>query len=565
MKTTIQFAEVQPITKPIEATVRVPGSKSYSLRALLISALCQQPFDIKNLLDSEDTQAMQRCLRALKENQQNIDVNESGLTARFMTVLACIKSNEQIIDGSASLRKRPIKDLVDALRDLGAKIEYLDKDGYLPLRIISSHLPGNKVTLKGSVSSQYLSALLLISPSFKDGLEIEIIGKQISKPYIDMTIDIMAHFGVIVDNKNYKKYTVKPQQYRAKDYIVESDYSAAGYFFAIERLTGSKIKVEGLSPTSKQADKKLFDLLQSTRSLPYAIDVTDFPDQAMTLAALAAFRPGKTMLNGVASLRVKETERVAALQNELTKMGIRTTSTPDSLTIYGGQPKPAYIDTYGDHRLAMSFAVAATKISGIRIINSQVVNKTFPGFWDELRKITEVNIDQESFSNILLIGMRGSGKSTIGKKLSKQLGMDFIDMDKYIEEKYGQKVRDIVTARGWDYFRDIESKTCQELSKLNNSVISSGGGIILRDKNMSVFRANSINVLLKSNPRLLSTRIKNDKNRPELSNQPTLIGELGQVWKERKSQYFAHADFVVNANLPPRKVVNEIIEKLEQL
>lgn len=562
MKQTIRLADVSPLEEPVEATINVPGSKSYSLRVLLISALCEGEFKIQNLLDSNDVSAMQNCLQSLKNRRLDIEAKESGLTARFMTALACISYGAQIISGAHGLQERPIKDLVDALRQLGAKIEYMDKDGYLPIKVASSELASGKVRLKGDISSQYLSALLLIAPKLKNGLVIEVNGKQISKPYIDMTIGIMSYFGIKVENNGYDHYVVKPQEYKAKDYTVEGDYSSAAYFSAINSLTNSHIKVAGLNPQSKQADRHFAEMLKDSMK-PGVINMEDFPDQAMTMAVLAAFLDGKTTIEGIASLRIKETERIVALENELAKMGIKTESTDDSLTIYGGNPHGATIDTYGDHRIAMSFAVAGCKIPNLQIMHPEVVDKTFPSFWEELCKITEVKTYEKAFSNILLIGMRGSGKTTTGKILAEKLGKKFVDMDIYLEEKYGQKVRDIVLSHGWEHFRKLESEACKELSKKQDCVISSGGGIVLDEKNMELFRPDAITFLLKADPKILSKRISTDKNRPELSAQPTLIGELGEVWEDRKEKYYAHADFIIETtDISPKQTADEIMEKL---
>ncbi len=563
MNKTIKIAVVTPLRAATTSDVSVPGSKSYSLRALVVSGLCEEEFNISNLLASDDVFAMQDSISALKNKRVDIEVRESGLTARFMTALACISEGTQIISGRPSLQKRPIKDLVNSLHSLGAEIEYTEKEGFLPLKITSSELTGAKVTLKGSVSSQYLSALLLIAPKLKNGLEINIEDNQISKPYIDMTIDIMSHFGVQVENDDYRKYIVKPQRYVAKDYTVEADYSSASYFYAINHLTGSDMKVKGLNPDSHQGDKKFVDLLKKSE-LPEQINAEDFPDQAMTLAILAAFKNKKTVIKGIASLRIKETERIKAIENEFAKMGILTDSTEDSLTIYGGKPRHATIDTYGDHRLAMAFATAGCQIGNLQILNPQVVNKTFPEFWNELSKITDVKRSEKEFSNILLIGMRGSGKSTAGKTLAEKLNMKFIDMDDYLEQKHGMKVRDIVLKNGWEYFRDIESQACEDLSQKQNTVISSGGGIVLKKSNMELFESRSITIMLRTDPSVLSARIKNDKNRPELSNQPTLIGELDEVWKDRKNKYYEKAVFMIDTtNISPNQAADEIIEKLE--
>jgi 3-phosphoshikimate 1-carboxyvinyltransferase len=240
----------------------------------------------------------------------------------------------------------------------------------------------------------------MIAPLIGD-LVIEVPGETISKPYVDMTLDIMEQFGVSVTRQDYQKYTVAgSQNYQTSEYRVEGDVSSASYFFAIAALTESTITVTNLNPRSKQADMAFLKILASmgnqvrygeneitvagTGLRPLSVDMQDCPDQAMTLAVLAAFADGVTTISGVQSLRVKETERVVAVQQELRKMGVQTTATNDTLVIHGGKPKAASISTYGDHRLAMSFAVAGTKIAGMEIEDPDVVAKTFPEFWDKL-------------------------------------------------------------------------------------------------------------------------------------------------------------------------------------
>lgn len=579
MKNSIDIASVSPIKTPSEATIKVPGSKSYSIRALVISYLCKEDVEIDNLLESDDTKAMQNCLAALKDKKVNIDAKESGLSARFMIALACISKDTQIISGQSSLLKRPVKGLVEALRQLGAEIEYVGTEGFLPVKIISSELKQGSVRLNSRISSQYLSALLLIAPALKTGLVIEIDGEQISKPYINMTIDIMDHFGIKVENQNLRRYVIKPQKYQPKRYVVEGDFSSASYFFAAAALTNSKASIGKLNPQSKQADRKFLDVLSGFGAKvditdgkisvtggglkPIHANMSDCPDQAMTAAVLAAFASGESVIKGVKSLRVKETERVAAIENELAKMGIETSSTEDSLTINGGNPRSADIDTYGDHRIAMSLAIAALKIPNINIMKPEVVNKTFPGFWDELKKITEIKFHKRQFSNVLFIGMRGSGKTSVGRILAERLGKKFVDMDIYLEKKHGQKVRDIVLENGWEYFRKLESEACEEISSQKNIVISSGGGIVIDQKNMEMFKNDSVNILLKAEPALLSARIRTDRNRPELSTQPTLLGELAEVWKKRKELYYSSADFIIDTSKnTPQAIADEIIRKL---
>lgn len=558
----MKIAEVSKLNSPAEATVVVPGSKSYTLRALFVAALCESEPKLTGLLESKDTSAMRDCLEDIKSGKDRLSAEESGITARFVTALACISPGKQQITGESSLLKRPIGDLVEALRQLGADIEYAEKEGFLPIAVSSDQLSGSEVTISGQTSSQYLSALLLIAPILEKGLEIHIEGKQISKPYIDITLDVMNHFGVKFENDNYKKYTVKPQTYQTNEYKVEGDYSSAAYFYAINALTGSKITVENLNPSSKQGDKKFVGLLNESK-LPPRINAEDFPDQAMTLAVLAAFGSDKTTIDGVRSLRVKETERVKAVENELAKMGIKTESTEDQLIIHGGSPGPARIDSYNDHRIAMSFAVAATKIGSVSIFNPEVVGKTFPGFWDELAKVTEVKISDIELQNILLIGMRGSGKTTTARLLAQNLNKEFVELDDLIVEHENKSVSEIVSTKGWEYFRDIESEAVSSIANRRDAIISTGGGVILRDENIVRLKRNSVCVFLRANPEIMERRTANDPNRPALTKEKTLIKEIESIYADRKDKFYRAADFMIDTTKnTPEKVVDEIIDKL---
>lgn len=402
--------------------LRMPGSKSYTNRALIMAALTKGPVCLKNPLYSEDTEAMIDCLQILglkietkpdqivvhddigciEEKNYNLFAHDSGTTVRFILALLCIVPGVKIIQGSRRLNERPIRDLVDALREMGARIEYCDKEGQLPVKVSTSTLSGRSVHLKGDISSQFCSAILLISPYISKGFTIHITGPLISKPYIDMTLSCMEDWGVKVVTQEDGNYLVpENQSYRKKQYTIEGDFSSAGYFFAIALLTKSTITVENLNPVSAQADRKFLNILakmgnivsyekngvriQGKQILALDVDMEDCPDQVMTMAVLAAFVKGITKISGVRSLRVKETERVVALKKNLKKMGIRTEDTHDTLTIYGGSPHAAEIETYNDHRMAMAFAVAGTYLPGIIIRHPEVVNKTFPTFWEVLR------------------------------------------------------------------------------------------------------------------------------------------------------------------------------------
>lgn len=416
--------EVPVLKKPVTASIEIPGSKSYTNRALVMAALTKGPVTLYHPLYSEDTEAMIDCLKTLglqietltdcvvvhddisivQNKTYELFAKDSGTTIRFLLALLCLTSGTKVIQGSARLNERPIKDLVDALHSLGGKIDYLEREGQLPLKIHSSTLSlGREVSIDASMSSQFFSALLMISPLLS-GLKIRLRGELISRPYVDMTIHAMQDWGVKVLKREDGSYHIPCEQhYQRNQYVIEGDFSSAGYFFAIAALTKSTLTLKNLNPHSMQADRGFLNILAQMGNevsvndqgitivgkeiLPQSLDMIDCPDQVQTMAVLAAFAKGVTTISGVRSLRLKETERVEALKKELLKMGIKTEDTQDTLTIYGGTPHAATIDTYGDHRMAMAFAVAGTKLPGMKIRHPEVVYKTFPTFWDKLRSL----------------------------------------------------------------------------------------------------------------------------------------------------------------------------------
>lgn len=590
--------ELIPLRKPVNANVKIPGSKSYTNRALLLAALNNSPVKILNPLISDDTKAMIDCLKTLgikileKQNcigvypnlnkipnrSYNLNANLSGTAIRFILALSTIIPGTKILFGEEGLNKRPISELVDGLTQLGAKIGYLGKKGFPPVKVTFSKLISHEVKMNGSISSQYFSALLMIAP-LTGGITIKVIGKQTSKPFIDMTIDIINHFGVKVLNENYKKYAVLPNQtYHRKEYTVEGDISSASYFGAIAALTKSKITLKNVSPTSKQADMRFLQILQKMdNKIIYGkneisimgngvkavnVNMNDCPDQIQTLAVLAGFAKGITKISGVQSLRIKETNRITALKNELKKMGIKISSTKNTLTIFGGNPKPACIETYGDHRMAMAFAVAGTKLSGMEISEPDVVNKTFPTFWQLLESI---GVKSEYIEkNIVLIGMRGSGKTTVAKLLAEKLKKEYLELDKLVAEKARLTIPEMVEKYGWTFFRDKESETANKVSFENNKIISTGGGIILRQENIDALKRNGIFIFLNASIKTLIKRVGDYSKLPSLTNKKTPEEELELVLKQRKQFYQKAADEIIETdNLTSRQVTEKIISKLE--
>ena len=409
--------------KNINARVVIPGSKSYTNRALFLASLVRGKVTIKNPLLSEDTKVMMQCLqnlgakaemrknnlvmtngiKVLPNKTYKLNCGLSGITMRFFTALATILPGTQIITGEKRLRERPIKDLVDSLKNMGASIEYFKKPGFLPIKISSQELKTGIIKINGGTSSQHISALLIIAPLIGE-MNIKITGSLISRPYIDMTVNIMRNFGVNIIKKNNREYYILAKQnYTVRSYQVEGDYSSACYFFAIAALTCSTITVGNLKASSIQADRKFLDILEQMGSkviysknqvmvkgrgvCPIKVNMLDCPDQIQTLAVMAAFALGRTEIKGIKSLRVKETDRVKALLRELSKMGIKTKVNKNSMIIFGGHPRPGVINTYNDHRMAMSFAVAGAKLQSMEIMNPDVVGKTYPQFWRDLRSI----------------------------------------------------------------------------------------------------------------------------------------------------------------------------------
>lgn len=419
--------ELIPIQQPIHKTVSIPGSKSYTNRALIMAALSNGTSTLTNCSLSDDSKIMIESLQKLgieiaqnenkiivkgnggnfKPSYISLNVEHAGTAMRFLISLCCLVPGKIILDGSERMRNRPIKELVDALNRLGAKITYLDKEGFAPIQIQGGFVVGGQAKIVGNISSQFITSLLLIGPVLKNKIKITIAGNQISKSYVDMTIDGLKHFGVIVKNNKYRSYVVeKNQSYIPQIYAIEADISGASYLWGIAAVTKSTIRIQNVNPNSAQGDVCFADILKKMgcnviknwneqwieitgpQSLnAVAVDMGLMPDTAQTLTVIAAFAKGTTRITGLSTLKVKETDRLVALKNELAKMNIQSQITKDSISVVGGSPASTEIETYKDHRMALAFSVAGTKIPGVRIIDSEVVSKSFPNYWDLLRTL----------------------------------------------------------------------------------------------------------------------------------------------------------------------------------
>lgn len=395
--------------KAINANINLPSSKSISNRALIINALNYSPYPLRNLSDSDDTIVL---TAALNSNSNKFDIGHAGTAMRFLTAFLSKIVGEWEITGSERMQQRPISILVNALNSLGAQISYLKNEGFPPLKIQGSHLTGKTIELDGSVSSQYISALLLIAPTIENGLTLKLSGEITSRSYINLTLELMAKFGI-----NYQwegnKITVPEQNYIARDFTIEADWSGASYWYEILSLckTG-EILLENLQLKSLQGDANIaawfeqfgvFSVQKNNGVLLSKIEVElpkklniDFienPDVAQTMACLCVAKEIPFHFSGLKTLKIKETDRISALQNELAKFGAILTEPESGELAWDGiidlsrKIENPVIETYHDHRMALAFAPMALVNNQVQINNPMVVTKSYPGFWNDLKKI----------------------------------------------------------------------------------------------------------------------------------------------------------------------------------
>lgn len=419
---------VNKINRINNIEIVMPGSKSYTNRALIIASLTNGKTILHNPLYSDDTKYMIESLEKLgikfEKNKNNLIVygnggkfnfkdnvelfcGNAGTTSRFLTGLIALTDKNIIINGEGEILNRPIGELVNGLKQIGVDIEYLKKNGSLPIKGNGKNINGNEIFIDGSVSSQYFTALMMVAPLMRNGLIINVLNKQISKSYIDITIDIMKTFGVNVINNDYKQYIIKPSKYNAIEYNIEGDWSSASYFICIGALHNGSIKISNVNNNSVQGDRNFTNIIEKIGGIikyennaiivkkgtlkPIEVNMEQMPDTAMSLAVLLSFVNGKSKIIGLSTLKNKETDRLFALYNEFKKNSIKTEIGDDFITIYGSDNHKitGNVETYNDHRVAMSFAIAGTLTGNLEILNHNVVNKSFPEFWENLRKLEE--------------------------------------------------------------------------------------------------------------------------------------------------------------------------------
>jgi 3-phosphoshikimate 1-carboxyvinyltransferase len=406
---------------PLDACVRVPGSKSVTNRALLVAALADGPSELSGALASDDTDVMVASLGSLgcavdargepwrvsgsgghlRAPRTALFTGNSGTTARFLTAAACLADGPVTIDGTARMRERPIDDLTRALEQLGGRCEVLGERGCPPVRVAGGGLRGGTAAIDARRSSQYVSAVLLAAPYAERDVALRFTGGAlVSRPYVDLTLDVMRAFGARADWDGDAALRVSAgARYRGHSYAIEADASSAAYPFCAAAIAGGRVRVEGLDPKTRQPDVGILDLLARmgcavARGDDWAevrgpagalagidVDMNELPDAVLALAVVALFADGPTHIRNVANLRIKETDRLHALETELRKLGARAVATADSLTIEPAPLHGAEIDTYDDHRMAMAFALAGLRQPGVAIRDPSCVSKTWPGYF----------------------------------------------------------------------------------------------------------------------------------------------------------------------------------------
>lgn len=417
---------VRPLSKPVDAVVEVPGSKSMTNRALLLAALARGDSRLDGALFSDDTTYMAQAWRALGIAVQedpvasrfcvrggggsvpapaaDLYVGNAGTAMRFLTAALCLGHGRYRIDGSARMRERPIQPLLDALQQLGAHVAAERANGCPPVVVHAHGLWGGKATLDASQSSQFLSALLQIGPCTEQGVEVEVTGKVVAEPYVDMTLGVMRAFGATAERDGYRRFWVPPQPYVGREYTIEPDASSAHYFWAAAALCGGRVRVPGLGSASLQGDVRFVEVLAAMGAAVeigadrievrgdgtlrgVSVDMNAISDTAMTLAALGPFASGPVSIRNVAHLRVQESDRIHAMASELQRLGVRVEEAADALTVFPSRVQPGVVETYDDHRIAMSLALIGLRVPGIGIRHPSCVRKTFPNFFEKLEAL----------------------------------------------------------------------------------------------------------------------------------------------------------------------------------
>jgi pentafunctional AROM polypeptide len=613
------------VPQGLNVIVTPPGSKSISNRALILAALGAGPCRIKNLLHSDDTEYMLSAIAQLggasyswedagevlvvegrggrlRASDEPLYIGNAGTASRFLTTVVALCSSTDsakstVLTGNARMQTRPIGALVDALRENGVGIEYLNKEKSLPLRVdATSGFKGGVIELAATISSQYVSSILMAAPYAKNPVTLRLVGgKPISQLYIDMTISMMKSFGisVTVSETEANTYYIPQGAYQnPAEYTIESDASSATYPLAVAAITGTTCTVPNIGSLSLQGDARFAvevlrpmgctveqtghsttvtgPKLGSLKAIPH-VDMETMTDAFLTATALAAVAEGKTQITGIANQRVKECNRILAMKDQLAKFGVQCNELEDGIEIIGQplqnvQTPKVGVHCYDDHRVAMSFSVLSLVVPGSTIITErECVGKTWPGWWDILSQSFQVTLDgmepeeteasgeaqnhAASSQSVFVIGMRGAGKTTAGKWMARMMQWKFVDLDEELERRAGKTIPDMINGPdgGWDVFRNAELALLKSVmaEQPKGHVFSCGGGIVetpaARDLLMAYCKQGGKVVLVHRNTDDVVEYLLQDKTRPAYTTEIRNVYERRKVWFEECSNFLYYS------------------------
>lgn len=553
---------------PSAVALQLPGSKSVANRLLVAAALATTPTRLRGVPDSDDVQHLLRGLRTLghtvdvgaaRDGGAEVTVSPRSATAastgelfcgnagtalRFLVSLAAITKGTWTLTGDAAMQRRPIAPLVEAWRQLGVDVRATN--GCPPVHVRSDGSPhGGTVTIDASVSSQFVSSLLLVGSALPAGIDVRFAGDAASREYTQLTCRTLAYFGIDASSDEHRA-RVRPGRAAAKhELLVDGDWSGMGVWTCLAQATGAQLTAHNLVRDSGQADEGLGALLAQLPAVDdTTLDVAAMPDQFLNLAVLAALRPGTTTFVGGANLRVKECDRLAVAARELTKLDADVTERPDGLVVRGGRAlHSGVVDPANDHRVAMAFALLGLLSPGIAIADPACVAKSYPTFWRDLDRVLAAR------PPLVLVGMRGVGKTTLGRALAARTGAAFVDVDERFVALHGP-IAAFVAAHGWLAFRAREAELVAA-SLQPNTVVATGGGAVTEARTRSLLRERARVLWLEAPVDVLRARLTNDAaQRPSLTGAPVL-DELAKVLAERTPLYAEVAHVRVDATLPP--------------
>lgn len=598
----------------LSGKISLPASKSVTHRLLVMAALSGKPCTIRNLLLSNDTEITLNGLTQLgyrfrrtsgaivfsgeqRTPAQSVEIwlGDSGTSARFLTAVAALQPFEVHLDGSLRLRQRPMGELLYALGNLGAEIT--PQKNALPVTMSGGQLTASQVEIDVSQTSQFLSALLLIAPALPEGLKITCRGEMVSRSYVDLTVELMKQAGVSVATLPGEFIVPAQSSYRLKDVTVEADWSAAAYFLTGAALSGGQIEISDISIKSAQGDRQILDILQAAGASVeiqnqtvlvrgnglQAVDwdMNSCPDLVPTVAVLALFAPGTSHLRHLAHLRFKESDRIAAVLENIKRLNGKAFLQGDDLVIEPAKLKPAVLNSFNDHRIAMSFALTGLRLPGVAIENPGCVSKSFPGFWELFESCIRGDLGSESSgvdrgklhllrdlskdetrNRIVLIGFRGAGKTTVGKELADLLGWKYLSTDALIIKQTGSSIADFVRENGWTAFRQVEREVIAGLKNVEQTIIDCGGGVVENQQNMEILARHSWVVWVDADIKEIYRRLGEANDRPLLE-RPDLMSDIESKYFSRLPLYQKYSQIKVDSSQEPveaicQQILNEI-------